>query len=77
MLGRLQVPEKIPVWKTLFSSAGLTPMTLSNFAETQADCVVKVRGFHVEKRQPSLVLCWQQRDLISASAWSEKFRFLG
>ncbi|KAE8661809.1 Scarecrow-like protein 6 [Hibiscus syriacus] len=72
LLGRLQVPEKIPLWKTLFSSAGLTPVTFSNFTETQADCVVKrsqVRGFHVEKRRASLVLCWQQRDLISASAW--------
>ncbi|KAK8520853.1 hypothetical protein V6N13_076988 [Hibiscus sabdariffa] len=72
VLGRLQAPEKIPVWKTLFSSAGLTPVTFSNFTETQADCVVKraqVRGFHVEKRQGSLVLCWQQRDLISASSW--------
>ncbi|GFY81171.1 GRAS family transcription factor [Actinidia rufa] len=43
-----------------------------NFAESQADFVVKrtpVRGFHVEKRQSSLVLCWQQKELISASAW--------
>ncbi|GMJ06147.1 hypothetical protein HRI_004283900 [Hibiscus trionum] len=72
VLGRLQAPEKIPLWRTLFSSAGLTPVTFSNFTETQADCVVKraqVRGFHVEKRHASLVLCWQQRDLISASAW--------
>ncbi|XVE65064.1 hypothetical protein DITRI_Ditri07aG0152500 [Diplodiscus trichospermus] len=72
VLGRLQAPENMPLWKTLFSSAGFTPLAFSNFTETQAECVVKraqVRGFHVEKRQASLVLCWQQRDLISASAW--------
>ncbi|XVF10816.1 hypothetical protein REPUB_Repub07fG0216200 [Reevesia pubescens] len=72
VLGRLHVPEKMPLWKTIFSSAGITPVTFSNLTETQAECVVKraqVRGFHVEKRQASLVLCWQQRDLISASAW--------
>ncbi|XWS38550.1 hypothetical protein CRYUN_Cryun19dG0140900 [Craigia yunnanensis] len=72
VLGRLHAPEKMPLWKTLLSSAGFTPLTFSNFTETQAECVVKraqVRGFHVEKRQASLVLCWQQRDLISASAW--------
>ncbi|XWS49098.1 hypothetical protein CRYUN_Cryun13aG0134500 [Craigia yunnanensis] len=72
VLGRLHAPEKMPLWKTLFSSAGFTPVTFSNFTETLAECVVKraqVRGFHVEKRQASLVLCWQQRNLISASAW--------
>ncbi|KAB1217026.1 Scarecrow-like protein 6 [Morella rubra] len=72
VLGRLRAPDKMPLWKTLFASAGLSPVTFSNFTETQAECVVKrtrVRGFHVEKRQASLVLCWQRRELISASAW--------
>ncbi|KAA8516964.1 hypothetical protein F0562_017218 [Nyssa sinensis] len=27
-------------------------------------------GFHVEKRLSSLVLCWQRKELILASAWS-------
>nr|TKS06650.1 hypothetical protein D5086_0000121030 [Populus alba] len=43
-----------------------------NFTESQAEYLVQrtpVRGFHVEKRQSSLVLCWQQKDLVSASAW--------
>ena len=73
VLGRLRAPDKMPLWKTLFASAGFTPLTFSNFTETQAECVVKrtpVRGFHVEKRQASLVLCWQRRELISVSAWS-------
>ncbi|XP_022772645.1 scarecrow-like protein 22 [Durio zibethinus] len=72
VLGRWHAPEKMPLWRTLFSSAGFTPLTFSNFTETQAECVLKrakVSGFHVEKRQASLVLCWQQRDLVSASAW--------
>ncbi|KAK1564892.1 hypothetical protein Q3G72_013940 [Acer saccharum] len=72
VLGRVRAPEKIPHWKTLFASAGFSPVTFSNFTETQAECVVKrtpVREFHVEKRQGSLVLCWQRRELISASAW--------
>ncbi|PON93001.1 GRAS transcription factor [Trema orientale] len=72
VLGRLRAPDKMPLWKTVFASAGLTPVTFSNFTETQAECVVKrtpVRGFHIEKRQASLVLCWQRRELISVSAW--------
>ncbi|KAJ0048473.1 hypothetical protein Pint_15890 [Pistacia integerrima] len=72
VLGRIRVPDRMPVWKTLFASAGFSPVTFSNFTETQAECVVKrtpVRGFHVEKRQASLVLFWQRRELISASAW--------
>ncbi|KAM2711913.1 hypothetical protein EV1_031991 [Malus domestica] len=72
VLGRLRTPDKMPIWKALFASAGFTPVPFSNFTETQAECVVKrnpARGFHVEKRQESLVLCWQRRELISASAW--------
>ncbi|XP_022719194.1 scarecrow-like protein 22 [Durio zibethinus] len=72
VFGRLHAPEKMPLWKTLFSATGFSPVTFSNFTETQAECVVKraqVRGFHVEKRLASLVLCWQRRDLISTSAW--------
>ncbi|OAY56702.1 scarecrow-like protein 27 [Manihot esculenta] len=72
VLGRLRAPEKMPSWKTIFASAGFSPLTFSNFTETQAEYVIKrtpVRGFHVEKRQALLVLCWQRRELISASAW--------
>ncbi|GLT91050.1 hypothetical protein SLE2022_089600 [Rubroshorea leprosula] len=72
VLGRLRSPDKMPHLKTLFASAGFSPVTFSNFTETQADCLVKrtqARGFHVEKRQASLVLCWQHQELVSASAW--------
>ncbi|GLU05587.1 hypothetical protein SLE2022_226830 [Rubroshorea leprosula] len=72
IFGRVRAPEKMPLWKTLFTSAGFSPVPFSNYTETQADCLVKRtqgRGFHVEKRQASLVLCWQHRELVSASAW--------
>ncbi|KAJ4955292.1 hypothetical protein NE237_012075 [Protea cynaroides] len=72
VLGRQRGPDKLPPWRSLFSQAGFSPLTFSNFTETQAECLVKrlqVRGFHVEKRQASLMLCWQRRELVSASAW--------
>ncbi|XP_020093474.1 scarecrow-like protein 27 [Ananas comosus] len=72
LLGAHRVAEKMPHWKTLFSSAGFAPVQFSNFTETQAECLLKrvqVRGFHVEKRQASLFLYWQRRELVSVSAW--------
>nr|GMD62435.1 scarecrow-like protein 22 [Ipomoea batatas] len=72
IMGRYRSPEKTQHWRTLFLSSGFSPLTFSNFTESQAECVVKrtpVRGFHVEKRQSSLVLCWQRKELISVSAW--------
>ncbi|KAL3814954.1 hypothetical protein ACJIZ3_016222 [Penstemon smallii] len=72
VMGRFRFPEKSQHWRTLFMSCGFTPITFSNFTESQAECVVKrtpVRGFQVEKRQSSLVLCWQRKELISVSAW--------
>ncbi|KAK4372024.1 hypothetical protein RND71_007408 [Anisodus tanguticus] len=72
VMGRFHSPEKTQHWRSLFLSSGFSPLSLSNFTESQAECVVKrtpVRGFHVEKRQSSLVLCWQRKELISASAW--------
>ncbi|CAA3020080.1 Hypothetical predicted protein [Olea europaea subsp. europaea] len=72
VMRRFRAPEKTQHWRTLFLSSGFSPVTFSNFTESQADCVVKrtpVQGFNIEKRQSSLVLCWQRKDLISASAW--------
>ncbi|MQM05969.1 hypothetical protein Taro_038788, partial [Colocasia esculenta] len=59
-------------WRTLFASAGFTAVPFSNFTETQAECLLKrtrVKGFHVEKRQASLSLCWHHGLLVSVSAW--------
>lgn len=72
VLGRVHAPDKMPHWKNLFASAGFLPLQFSNFTETQADYVVKrtpTRGFHVEKRQASLILSWQRQELVAASAW--------
>ncbi|KAM1370114.1 hypothetical protein ACFX15_039854 [Malus domestica] len=70
--GRHLLPKRTPSWRTLFLSSGFSPLTFSNFTESQAECLVQrtpVGGFHIEKKQSSLVLCWQCKDLISASAW--------
>ncbi|CAL9104562.1 unnamed protein product [Musa textilis] len=72
VLGHHCLSEKMLPWRTLFASAGFVPMQFSNFTEMQAECLLKrvlVRGFHVEKRQSSLSLCWQHGELISVSAW--------
>lgn len=72
VMGKLQIPEPMPHWKSLFTAGGYTPVLFSNFAETQAECVVKrmpFQGFDIEKRQASLVLRWQKRELMTASAW--------
>ena len=72
VLGRRRSPDRTPPWRGLFLSSGFSPSTFSNFTESQAECLVQrtpVRGFHVEKKQTSLVLCWQRKELISASVW--------
>ncbi|KAK4748021.1 hypothetical protein SAY87_014607 [Trapa incisa] len=72
MNGQQQAPEKTISWRSLFFSCGFSPMGFSNFNESQAECIVQrslARGFHVEKKQSSLVLCWQREELVSASVW--------
>ncbi|KAB1225274.1 Scarecrow-like protein 6 [Morella rubra] len=72
VLGRHRSPDRTLPWKNVFLSSGFSPSTFSNFTESQAESLVQripVRGFHVEKKQSSLVLCWQRKELISASAW--------
>ncbi|XP_030472707.2 scarecrow-like protein 6 [Syzygium oleosum] len=72
LMGRHRTPERTVFWRSLFLSSGFSPLTFSNFNESQAECLVQrtpVRGFHIEKRQHSLVLCWQRKELVSASAW--------
>ncbi|MBA0655920.1 hypothetical protein Goklo_008340 [Gossypium klotzschianum] len=72
VLGRHRSLKRRPPWRSLFIQSGFSPLTFSNFTESQAECLVQrtpIRGFHVEKRQSALVLCWQRRELIAASAW--------
>ncbi|CAH8384610.1 unnamed protein product [Eruca vesicaria subsp. sativa] len=64
--------ERSPPWRSLFAQCGFSPAGLSQTAEAQAECLLQrspVRGFHVEKRQGSLVMCWQRKELVTVSAW--------
>ncbi|KAG5070993.1 Scarecrow-like protein 6 [Glycine max] len=72
ILGHHHFQEKLPPWRNLFMQSGFSPFTFSNFTEAQAECLVQrapVRGFHVERKPSSLVLCWQKKELISVSTW--------
>ncbi|KAI3691742.1 hypothetical protein L6452_31544 [Arctium lappa] len=70
----LLLPHTLVISRTLFLSVRFSPLSFNNFIENQAECLVKrtlIRDFHIEKRQSLLVLCWQRRELVSASAWSD------
>jgi len=61
-----------PPWKTLFAAAGFSPVAFSNFTETQAEYLIQRlhgRGFEVLKAHTALLLGWQGRPLVSATAW--------
>lgn len=67
--------NRLPPWRELFVGSGMVPIQLSEFTDSQAECLLRrvpVRGFHVAKRQASMLLCWQGRELVATSAW--KFR---
>ncbi|XP_072962872.1 scarecrow-like protein 6 [Typha angustifolia] len=72
LVGRHTAGDEMLPWRALFMSAGFTPVRFSNFAETQAECLLKrmdVKGFHVDKRDASLFLYWHRGELVSVSAW--------
>ncbi|XP_020595356.1 scarecrow-like protein 6 [Phalaenopsis equestris] len=72
LLGRYKTGEKLLPWRTFFTSAGFVPLQFSNFAESQADCLLKkaqVRGFEVEKCEAALMLSWKQQEIAVVSAW--------
>jgi GRAS domain family len=72
VVGRHRMGDKLLPWRTLFASAGYTPVPFSNMAEAQAECLAKrvqVKGFHVDRRQGSLVLYWHHGELVSITAW--------
>ncbi|VFQ93405.1 unnamed protein product [Cuscuta campestris] len=59
-------------WKEAFAAAGFRQVGLSQFADLQANCLVgrmQIGGFHVAKRHEEMLLCWQDRALVSTSAW--------
>ncbi|XP_023770734.1 scarecrow-like protein 15 [Lactuca sativa] len=59
-------------WREAFGRAGLRPVGQSQFADFQAECLLRrlqVRGFHVAKQQGEMMLCWHDRPLVATSAW--------
>ncbi|KAG9136049.1 hypothetical protein Leryth_021282 [Lithospermum erythrorhizon] len=59
-------------WREAFVAAGFRPVELSQFADFQAECIlrrIQVRGFHVMKRNGEMRLCWHGRALVATSAW--------
>lgn len=72
LTNRYRWMEKSPPWRSLFGQCGFTAVAMSQTAETQAEYLLQrnpMRGFHLDKRQSSLVLCWQKRELVAVSAW--------
>jgi GRAS domain family len=72
VIERHHMGHKMLSWKTLFASAGYSPVPFSNMAEAQAVCLAKrvqVKGFHVDRRQGSLMLYWHRSELVSITAW--------
>ncbi|XP_043711789.1 scarecrow-like protein 15 [Telopea speciosissima] len=59
-------------WWEVLVGAGMLPVAFSEITESQAQCLVQreqVRGFYVAKRQTSMLLCWQDKELVATSAW--------
>ncbi|ESQ37666.1 hypothetical protein EUTSA_v10029148mg [Eutrema salsugineum] len=66
------IERPMMTWQAMLLQMGFSPVTHSNFTESQAECLVQrtpVRGFHVEKKHNSLLLCWQRTELVGVSAW--------
>ncbi|KAK1433268.1 hypothetical protein QVD17_10177 [Tagetes erecta] len=64
---------RVTPWREFFGRAGMKPVRMSQFAEFQAECLVRrvqVRGFHVAKQESEMVLCWHDRPLVATSAWT-------
>ncbi|KAK1422134.1 hypothetical protein QVD17_25037 [Tagetes erecta] len=60
-------------WREVVGRAGMQPVGMSQFAEFQAECLVRrvqVRGFYVTKQQAEMMLCWHDRPIVATSAWS-------
>jgi hypothetical protein len=71
VLGRGKVDNPI-AWRSAFAAARFVPVPPSNWAEEEADCLLKrvqVHGFHVEKCGVGLTLYWQHGELVTVSAW--------
>ncbi|KAK9066899.1 hypothetical protein SSX86_014223 [Deinandra increscens subsp. villosa] len=60
-------------WREALGRAGMKAVGLSQFADIQAESLVKgvqVRGFHVAKQGAEMMLCWHDRPLVATSVWT-------
>ncbi|KAJ3673131.1 hypothetical protein LUZ60_006505 [Juncus effusus] len=59
-------------FQEMISRASLKPVRFSDNAVTQAQWLIHgapIHGYHVERRDASLVLSWHGKDLVVTSAW--------
>ncbi|KMZ62004.1 GRAS family transcription factor [Zostera marina] len=59
-------------WRDILERAGFKSIPFSEFTESQAEWLTRrapVGGFHVARRDGSITLSWQERELSATSAW--------
>ncbi|PKA53625.1 Scarecrow-like protein 15 [Apostasia shenzhenica] len=59
-------------WRDMMAAGGMAAAELSEFTEVQADLLLRrspTEGFHVARREGSMVLSWRGRELAATSAW--------
>ncbi|KAK6118971.1 hypothetical protein DH2020_047257 [Rehmannia glutinosa] len=65
VLGRLVYPSIMPPWRKLFASLGYMPASISNFAETQAECVLKRMQFRLGNVEDTYI-CQARTEHVAA-----------
>ncbi|CAN8300311.1 unnamed protein product [Cochlearia groenlandica] len=70
---RIERHETLAQWRKRFGSAGFEPVNLGSDAFKQASLLLALSsdgdGYRVEERDGSLMLAWQMKPIIAASAW--------
>ncbi|KAF3505272.1 hypothetical protein F2Q69_00044674 [Brassica cretica] len=70
---RIERHETLDQWRKRLGSAGFDPVSLGSDAFKQASLLLALSGggdgFRVEENDGSLMLAWQTKPLIAASAW--------
>lgn len=70
---RIERHETLDQWRKRMGSAGFDPVSLGSDAFKQASLLLALSGggdgYRVEENEGSLMLAWQTKPLIAASAW--------
>ncbi|KAJ0243707.1 DELLA protein RGL3 [Hirschfeldia incana] len=70
---RIERHETLDQWRKRLGSAGFDPVSLGSDAFKQASLLLALSGggdgYRVEENEGSLMLAWQTKPLIAASAW--------